>query len=284
MLKAIYKKNTMMKKWNLLIISLFISQFLVNAQGGLTQKSLEKMFAETKQVSQFFRRFNAEEDIKGQILYEKDKDYRNIKLRKSYFPYLFDQTKFNHAALESEFQNYVITNQHFLSFYSPKWMAQVQAEFLYNGKPQQVELFFKIEMENGGSKWVLHHVYTDIYQQHTELTDTPEIRFIHPKSHELDFMNLGKVFTPENNPRQYTYNEFKPDWLSIFVYEYNLGQWKFKQVTRTWFHVWQVPNWYFTLEYINRNELNSGWMITNLIDISKIPENELEYYIVTSLH
>jgi hypothetical protein len=97
-------------------------------------------------------------------------------------------------------------------------------------------------------------------------------------------MNLGKVFTPENNPRQYTYNEFKPDWLSIFVYEYNLGQWKFKQVTRTWFHVWQVPNWYFTLEYINRNELNSGWMITNLIDISKIPENELEYYIVTSLH
>ncbi|MCK5538922.1 MAG: hypothetical protein KAI79_19005, partial [Bacteroidales bacterium] len=109
-------------------------------------------------------------------------------------------------------------------------------------------------------------------------------KFIHPKSHELDFMNLRKIFAEENNPMQYATKDFEPDFLSIFIYEYNMGYWKFQEVSRTWFHIWQIKNWYFTLEYKNRNELNSGWLISNLIDITKIPKNELENYIITSLH
>ena len=269
------------------IISLFFLLFsytLSFAQGGFSHKALEKMFAETKQVSQFFRRFNAEESIKGEILYEKDKNYRSEKLRNSYFPYLLDKAKYDYGHLETEFKTQVISQNQYLNFRSQEWMAQVEAKFLYKGTPTIVQLFFKIEEENGGTKWVLNNIWVDDYNDYTELTDIPEVKFIHPKSHELDFMNLRKIFADENNPMQYTTKDFEPDFLSIFIYEYNMGYWKFQEVSRTWFHIWQIKNWYFTLEYKNRNELNSGWLISNLIDITKIPKNELENYIITSLH
>jgi hypothetical protein len=38
--------------------------------------------ASTKQVNQFFRRFNGEESTKGERYYEGDKDYRNPALRR----------------------------------------------------------------------------------------------------------------------------------------------------------------------------------------------------------
>jgi len=268
-----------------IILSLMVlfTVLLSHAQ-YMSKSALQKMYAETKQVSQFFRRFNGEEDRKGKIIYENSKDYRSEKMRHIYFPYLFDQAKFNSGSIEQEFESEVIKKHEFLNFRSQNWMAQVECEFLYNNVPTKVQLFFKVEEENGGTKWVLSDIWFDKYQQQTEIKEVPEVKFIHPKSHELDFMNLNKIFEPENNPLQYTQKGYKPDFLSIFIYEYNQGLWKFQQVNRTWFHVWQIPAWYFTIEYKNRSDLNSGWLLTNLLDVSKINKNELEKYIVTSLH
>jgi uncharacterized ion transporter superfamily protein YfcC len=36
-----------------------------------------RLYAETKQVNQFFRRFNGEEDEKGERYYPKDRQYRS---------------------------------------------------------------------------------------------------------------------------------------------------------------------------------------------------------------
>ena len=51
-----------------------------------------KLYAESKQVNQFFRRFNGEEDEKGNRYYPADKQYRSIKLRKKYLGILFDES------------------------------------------------------------------------------------------------------------------------------------------------------------------------------------------------
>ena len=48
------------------------------------------LYASTKQVNQFFRRFNGEEDFKGERLYPEDKGYRDPELRKKYLENLFD--------------------------------------------------------------------------------------------------------------------------------------------------------------------------------------------------
>ena len=75
---------------------------LSHAQYIMSKSALQKMYAETKQVSQFFRRFNGEEDRKGKILYENSKDYRSEKNRHIYIPYLLDQSKFNSGSIEQE--------------------------------------------------------------------------------------------------------------------------------------------------------------------------------------
>src|SRR5690349_6033928 len=54
-----------------------------------------RLYAESKQVNQFFRRFNGEEDEKGNRYYSGDKQYRSEKLRKQYLRILFDESNTN---------------------------------------------------------------------------------------------------------------------------------------------------------------------------------------------
>ncbi len=49
------------------------------------------LYAQTKQVNQFFRRFNGEENFQGERYYPEDKEYRDPKLRKSYLENLFNK-------------------------------------------------------------------------------------------------------------------------------------------------------------------------------------------------
>ena len=49
------------------------------------------LYAQTKQVNQFFRRFNNEEDLEGNRSYPGDDDYRNASTRGTYLNILFDK-------------------------------------------------------------------------------------------------------------------------------------------------------------------------------------------------
>jgi len=41
------------------------------------------------------------------------------------------------------------------------------------------------------------------------------------------------------------------------------------------FHFFQVPGWYFELVYFNRNDRNSGWLISNLLRVNEKEKREL---------
>ncbi|NJO92403.1 MAG: hypothetical protein HC831_28115 [Chloroflexia bacterium] len=45
----------------------------------------------------------------------------------------------------------------------------------------------------------------------------------------------------------------------------------FQSVEDVKFHVFQINNWYFEMQYFNRKGDNTGWLISNLI---KIPEKD----------
>ena len=83
-----------------LVISIYYPSY-----GQLLDKEDEsKLYAETKQVNQFFRRFNGEEDEKGERYYPKDKQYRSEKLRRKYIGMLFDAGKREDALAASASQ------------------------------------------------------------------------------------------------------------------------------------------------------------------------------------
>ena len=231
------------------------------------------LYSSTKQVNQFINRFNGEEDLYGKRLYPKDKKYRDATLRKKYLTDLFDSENPNLKPQKDEFIQYVNANKpQFFDFYGDKWFAEVSSDFLYNGKEQNVILYFKLEKENDGYKWSFSNAYAGFFAQEFKSEPLKDIEFIHPMSHEIDFMSLDKVFKYKSKQiEHFATKEYTPDYLTLFFREVKKGTLVFQSVTDVKFHVFQIENWYFELQYFNRKGDNTGWLISNLI---KIPEKE----------
>ncbi len=262
----------MRKKWILIFLAL-ISLGTVKSQNSNNLLADEGILnASTKQVNQFFRRFNGEESTKGVRYYEGDKDYRNPALRGKYLNVLFDNNNsLISGPLKSEFIEKANNpgDPQFLDFHGEGWYAEVTTKFLYQGADVYITLFMNLEQENGGYKWVMEDVYfphfTNLFTDPSD--DTP--RFLHPMSHEIDFMNLIRVFKDKDYVDKYVKKDFKPDYLSLFLYELKKGNLKYQSVTNLKFHFFQIPGWYFEVSNFNRPGANSGWLISNLMKIER---------------
>lgn len=245
-----------------------------NAQSVTNYLGDESYFyAQTKQINQFFRRFNAEENLKGERLYKGDEKFRDVETRESYLKMLFD---IQNGDISDELKNEFIADvtdsdsPDFLNFYEGRWFAEVTARFNYQGKEETAVVFLNLERENLGVKWVINNVY---FQPFAELffTDSLVHKFIHPMSHELDFMNLIKVFSDKKDVEYYFEKDYRPDFKTIFLYEIKKGGLTFETILNVKFHFFQVKNWYFELSEFNRSNKNSGWLISGL---TKIPEDQ----------
>lgn len=238
--------------------------------------------AQTKQVNQFFRRFNAEESTAGNRYYPGDKDYRNPDLRKKYLNILFDNQNASLTdPLKNSFINAVLSpaTPAFLNFHTGQWFAEVTTRFTYQGKEEPVTLYLKLEEENQGYKWVITNVYFRQFHEFFHNQSTGDQRFMHPLSHELDFMNLIRVFKDKEYVEQYTAKEYHPDYLTLFLYEFKKGNLIFKSVATVKFHFFQIPGWYFELSEFNRPGTNAGWLISGLLKLNDSDKDLLLKYL-----
>lgn len=241
-----------------------------------------KLYAETKQVNQFFRRFNNEEGPDG-IRYDKrSNDYRNPSSRLKYLNMLFDM---ENGELNQQVKNDFIQQVNndslpeYLDFHSEGWFAEVKTKFLYRGQSKYVTFYLELEQENLGYKWVITNVFFDDYSKILEEDNLGQEKFLHPMSHELDFMNFIRVFDDKKYIEDYTSKGFAPDYLSIFIYEFKQGLFEYQTVMDLKFHFFQVPGWYFELEKFNRPGYNTGWLISRLTPITKEEKAVLMKYI-----
>jgi hypothetical protein len=247
--------------------------------GQLLDKEDEsKLYAETKQLNQFIRRFNGEEDEKGERYYPRDKQYRSEKLRKKYIGILFDDSnKGISGDLKVQFAKDVLdkTKPVILDFHGGNWFSEVHTTFTMNGKTEPVTLFMELEKDHEGTKWVISRVYASMFDQYF-IRDTTKVgKFLHPMSHELDFMNLRKAFNYTDSIAQFAVKRFRPDHLSLFLYEVKKGNLKFKTVEELKFHFFQVNGWYFELSEFNRAGYNTGWLISNLVKVNNESEKNI---------
>ena len=269
-----------MRKLTFIII--FLLPVVCFSQGSIGSLTGDEsvFYAQTKQVNQFFLRFNGEEDIQGKRYYQGNPGYRDLKARKSYLNILFDNSSpminpdvkfvFIEDALNKK-------NPAFLDFYSKGWFAEVAANFTYKKEKVNLILYLKIEKQMAGYKWVISNVYFDRFESwFTHLNDTVNLKyFIHPMSHELDFMNLHKAFKEPENLDYYFERDYTPDMTALFVMEMKEGNLNFVTVNNVKFHIFQVPNWYFEVSYFNRNSMNSGWLISNVLRVNDKEKMEL---------
>ena len=269
-------------------ITLIVGLFLLGGHAfaqtiGNFQMDETELYAMTKQMGQFMRRFNYEEDQKGERLNPKDPRYRNNEMRRQSLPILFDQEKYGK---QTELQRYFIEDvtkgdSTFMTFLGGRWYSEVSATFRYGGKDVNIIMFLTVEKEGLGSKWVLTNVY---FPEFNKMFPTGEIaekekHFLHPMSHELDFMNIYKAFQNAEVIEYYASKEYQPDYLTLFFYEIKKGNLVFKNVDSVKFHVLQIKDWYFEVSWFNRSGLNSGWLMSNVIYISeKEKANLIKFY------
>ncbi|MBO6056997.1 MAG: hypothetical protein J6P64_02080 [Bacteroidales bacterium] len=255
--------------------------FKVDAQviGNLgdVQVDEREFYTMTKQMGQFIHRFNYEEDQYGNRLYPGDKDYRNAAKRKDAIALLFD---LENPRTSGTLRNYFIedltkNNNQFFEFLGGDWYSEISAKFKWKGQMVDISMIMALEKDGLGSKWVITNVFFSEFQKYFpqgELAER-EKHFLHPMSHELDFMNIYKIFNDPQTVEYYASTDYHPDYLTLFFYEIKQGNLKFDHVESVKFHVFQIKNWYFEVSWFNRSGYNSGWLISNLIYLK---ENEKE--------
>ncbi len=262
----------------LLVFSLFLLTHSSLAQLVTDMDDESRLYAESKQVNQFFRRFNGEEDEKGKRYYPGDKLFRTAKLRKKYLGILFDESNSGiSSVLKTQFVKEVLDKPEstILDFHGAGWFSEVHTTFIVDGKAQPVILFMELEKDHLGTKWVINKVHADIFEPYF-LRDTTKIgRFLHPMSHELDFMNLRKALANSDSVSQFTVKRFVPDHLSLFLYEIKKGNMRFQSVNEVKFHFFQINGWYFELSEFNRPGYNTGWLMSGLVKLNNDTEKDL---------
>jgi hypothetical protein len=245
--------------------------FPASAQIAGEMEDESRLYAESKQVNQFFRRFNGEEDEKGNRYYPGDKQHRSDKLRRQYLRILFDESNAGiSSSLKTEFVKDILDKpeKSILNFHGGNWFAELQTTFTMNGKNQQVILFMELEKHRLGTRLVIQKVHADMFSPYFEKDTVHVGKFLHPMSHELDFMNLRKAFINKDSINQFTVKRFVPDHLSLFLYEVRKGNLKFKNVDQVKFHFFQIDGWYFGISEFNRPGYNTGWLISNLVKLN----------------
>lgn len=259
-----------------LVFAILIASISVVSGQGIgspgTIKDDGRFAASTKQVNQFFRRFNAEESVDGTVrLYPGDPNYHNVQLRQGFIQILFDnQTSSISKELKDDFINSVLSPVYpqYINFHQEGWIAEVEAEFTFKGKRESTTLILKLQPERMGYEWVIDAV---IFPPFKNLFNKPvgeEKDFLHPLSHELDFMNLRRAFQDSNLPEAFTETSFKPDYLTLFLYEMKQNNIRFETVKDVKFHFFQIDGWYFEVNQFNRPGFNTGWLISNLVKLN----------------
>lgn len=239
----------------------------VHAQIGGDFGSETVLYAETKQVNQFFRRFNCEEGRNGERFYPGNPLYRDPEFRLGYLDILFDNEGGRiPEGQKRDFIRHVSgpDEPSFLSFHGPDWLAEVKTRFFYEGEERDLTLFMRLEADRLGHKWVIDRVHFAPYEARFSKRKAAEGEFLHPLSHELDFMNLNKVFRSSTDLQGYLPGAYSPDQLTLFLLDVAEGKLRFKTVNELRFHFFQIEGWYFELKDFQRPGYNTGWLISRL--------------------
>jgi len=274
----------------LITIAIFVASLsIVAAQGigsGGTIKDDGRFAASTKQLNQFFRRFNAEESPDCNTrFYTGDSLFQNEELRRQFILRLFDnETTGISADLKNQFINQVLSDNYpqYLKFHLGDWFSEVKAQFMFQGKRETATLILKIQPQGLGYEWVIDAVDFGPFRNLFDKPVGDEKDFLHPLSHELGFMNLRRAFQDSELPEAFTESSFSPDYLTIFLYEMKKGNLKFETVSNVKFHFFQIDGWYFEVAQFNRPGFNTGWLISSLVKLNTGDKETLQKYIYGS--
>lgn len=244
------------------MLSCFLScQAQPNTDAILNEGELNFLY-QVKVIDEFMERFNNEQTLltKHQSLGANLTD----SIKRTYLiASLFDRQ--NKSIDLTMVRNFIgkITSKVQLNYYSKNWYAVVSCAVVYKGKPQNAQIVMQVEETSPKqSKWVIVGVKANFLESKNVAKDTT--RIINPMAHNTSFNILDRVLGDSSFLNNSLANSFEYNQLSIFLYELQEGNLKFKQTNKTTYHFLDVGGYNFMVDYQNRNDKNSGWLIGSL--------------------
>ena len=235
---------------------------------------------EVKVIDEFIERFNDAPNSYIREVY-KDKGKQFNLTREQLLISLFNLTNkkiTNDTALMSNFIKQVNNKQNpeYINFTDADWYVEASAIVTYQNKTMQLPLILHIKSKTDDwAKWMIVGIgnltpikdNSDIKPDKFKSTKPPT--YIPTSSYATNFADLSFVFS---NNVDYA-NYFEPQFLSTdngqnlvkMLKKEELG---FMYVKKMSFYFFQIKNWVFVVDEINRKSINSGWLINALYKFS----------------
>jgi len=224
----------------------------------------KKIYYEVKQLSQFFERFNMSDTVRIDSLSLSQCQINILSL--------FDMQKYNFAtdSIVWEFTNYICESGVRIGYENQDWYSTATAVFQENNAERKIELTLShVRDTSGYYKWIIAGINPTSLLLSEKVSDIA----ISPLNNEINFIDLSKAFSGKKNLSSYTSSTFTPDYLSIFLSLVERNILKFVQIENVTYHLLQIDGWLLKIQFQNRIDFNSGWLITDIVKMSKEDKN-----------
>lgn len=179
-------------------------------------------------------------------------------------------------------------NPQFVNYSDKFWYAELNCRVTYLAKQHTLVLTLKVEQpEPNMFLWAVVSAKADFLKMVPTPPKTEPAKtmkqgdtsvsasryFLSPVSHGIDFTNVENIFINRSHVRDYLYNgNYTPE-LKKLVYLIETNKIKFHFVRSVAYHLLQINGWIVSVNDFNRNTLNSGWLINNLMKVT--PEQKI---------
>ena len=236
--------------------------------------NMEVYRSKIKLVDEFMDRFNFKDKLPNLSYNSAEDSVKHIISLFDMQTLFADKTKqeFNKALA---FAQVVFKDSVKLNYEDSLWYAKLKCKGKLSGKEITFYLYLTVENRKEDMyKWVITSAEAKEFSY--EQSDPLSRAMIMPDDHETKFVSLKQIFKHDKSfITQYASKKFKANPLTVFVTLVNKGLLTFDYVEETEFYFLHVPDYIFSINYYEREEKNSGWLIKEVKEISQEERMEL---------
>jgi len=241
-------------------------------------KTPENQVQEVKQLDDFYDRFNAERLPNGQ---KAPDSLKAAAARAIYIEKLVNSEdarwqKNAERAKLTRFLRLVCDDKHplFLNKFDEQIYCIASCGVDYFGTVTLAELLFHRKVAKEAHQWILQGASDSFIEQFQQKL---EQRSIVSNAHETNFLSLSNALHAGVALRSYTDSTFRFDALSAFIFAVDSKLVKFNECERVTVFLTGIKGWAIKLEDFTRENGNSGWLISDLIETKEEPFNKLMF-------
>jgi hypothetical protein len=259
-----------------LILLLFISSHARSQLLTDWETSAENFYHRIKNIEFFIDRFNHQPEASDQLGEVNKKDTLTylawLKERDGTILTLFDKHRLRKEAdayiKQEDLRDFILQvnnpqRQQFLHFYDSGWYVTFTFKATYRKKEVDVECVLKISRSQlGVYTWTMTSVFSKELALNEHFND--QLNFI-PIVHGTDFIGVRLALSD-------------PDWISqvklgdksntsLFLDLLASKELHLTQIRQITYHFLQIKDWVFSVQYVNRESSNAGWLVDRLIPL-----------------